>query len=68
MKVRYNLTMKENDFLEVLQAQAKQQSRLHEKRLLPKNVDWLTSLIGNYPWQFILFLSVVGAVLWGLVE
>ncbi|MDH5533210.1 MAG: hypothetical protein OEX81_02145 [Candidatus Pacebacteria bacterium] len=56
--------MKNKDFVSVLQRQAKEQSRLHEERLLPKNVDWLTSMIGNYPWQFILVLSVIGALVW----
>lgn len=56
--------MKEQDFIFILQTQAKKQSKLHEQRLLPKNVDWLTSIIGNYPWQFILVLAVIGAVVW----
>ena len=58
--------MKDKDFVSVLQRQAKEQSRLHEERLLPKNVDWITSLIGNYPWQFILVLALIGAVVWEL--
>lgn len=58
--------MKEKDFISVLQDQAKKQSRLHEERLLPKNVDWLTSMIGNYPWQFILALALIGAIGWQL--
>ena len=58
--------MKDKDFISVLQSRAKNQSRLHEERLLPKNIDWLTSMIGNYPWQFILTLAVFGAVIWEL--
>jgi hypothetical protein len=56
--------MKETDFIAVLQERAQEQSVLHKKRLLPKNVDWLTSLIGNYPWQFILSISIIGALVW----
>lgn len=56
--------MKEQDFLSILQEQAQKQSELHKKRILPKNVDWLTSMIGNNPWQFILSLSLIGALFW----
>lgn len=59
--------MKDQDFLTVLQEQAEKQSQLHKTRILPKNVDWLTSMIGNYPWQFILGLSILGAVVWEFV-
>jgi hypothetical protein len=58
--------MKDPDFVSILQEQAQMQSKLHKQRLLPKNVDWLTSMIGNYPWQFILGLSVAGALIWQL--
>lgn len=56
--------MKDQDFLTVLQEQAEKQSQLYKTRILPKNVDWITSMIGNYPWQFILVLSIFGAVVW----
>jgi hypothetical protein len=45
------------DFLSKLQAEAKLQARLHQQRVLPTQVDWLTSLVGNYPWQFLIVLS-----------
>lgn len=56
--------MKDQDFISLLQDQAKKQSMLHAKRLLPKRIDPLTSFIGNYPWQVILFLSIVGSIAW----
>lgn len=58
--------MKDTDFVSLLQEQAQLQSKLNKERLLPKKVDWLTSLIGNYPWQFISVLSIIGAVVWEL--
>jgi hypothetical protein len=52
-------------FLQQLQQQAKLQSKLNKTRLFPKQVDPLTSLIGNYSWQFLLVLSGITAVgLW----
>lgn len=62
-----NYLMRTNDFVSELQRQAKHQSLVHEKRLLPPQVDWLTSIIGNYPWQVILVLAVVGAVVWEIL-
>lgn len=59
--------MKTSDFVSELQRQAKHQSLLHEKRLLPSQVDWLTSIIGNYPWQVILGLALVGALAWEIL-
>lgn len=56
--------MKDKDFVSLLQEQAQLQSKLNKERLLPREVDWVTSLIGNYPWQFILVISVIGAVIW----
>ena len=55
--------MKQVDFLAQLEFQAKKQAVLHEKRLIPRQLDWFTSLVGNYPWQTILTLSLLTAVL-----
>ena len=55
------------DFLEQLQHQAQKQAVLHEKRLLPRQLDWLTSLVGNYPWQILLGLSFVTALVFELM-
>lgn len=58
--------MKDRDFVSLLQEQAYKQSMLNTKRILPQKIDGLTSFVGNYPWQVILFISVVGAVIWQL--
>lgn len=50
-------------FLTQLKQEAKKQAVLHEKRLLPRQVDWLTSYIGTYPWQTLLVSSGIVAVL-----
>lgn len=55
-------TMFDQEFLVKLQAEAKLQARLHEQRILPHQVDWLTSLIGRYPWQVLLVASGLTAV------
>lgn len=56
--------MKDQDFINLLQAQASQQSRLNRERILPSQMDVITSFVGNYPWQVILGLSLVGAGIW----
>jgi hypothetical protein len=58
--------MKDQDFVSLLQEQAYKQSMLNTKRILPQKIDAITSFIGNNPWQVILFVSVVGAVIWQL--
>jgi hypothetical protein len=50
------------DFLSKLEEEARLQAQLHTQRLIPAQLDWLTSLIGNYPWQFLLFFSGLTAV------
>lgn len=54
--------MKQSDFLQQLEAQAHKQAVLHEKRLIPRQLDWFTSLVGNYPWQIIALVSLITAV------
>ncbi len=49
-------------FLEQLQSQAQKQAVLHEKRILPRQLDNITSFIGNYPWQVIGVLSFITAL------
>lgn len=44
-------------FIAQLQQQAQKQALLHEKRLLPRQVDWITSIIGSYPWQVLAVAS-----------
>ncbi len=53
----------EKQFLNELQQQAKLQAPLNTVRWLPKEVDPITSFIGKYPWQVLLVLSGVTAVL-----
>lgn len=54
--------MKQSDFLLQLETQAKKQAILHEKRVIPRQLDWFTSLVGNYPWQIIGLLSLLTAL------
>lgn len=53
----------QEDFLSELQRQASLQAPLNQKRWLPKQVDPITSFIGNYPWQTLLIISGVTALL-----
>jgi len=49
-------------FLQQLQHQAEKQSKLHDIRFIPSQLDTITSLIGRYPWQVILALSGLSAL------
>lgn len=51
------MSINQSSFVARLQAEAALQSQLHQRRFLPSQLDWLTSLIGNYPWQVVLILS-----------
>lgn len=53
--------MFEPDFLTKLQAEAKLQAKLHQHRVFPTQLDWLTSFIGRYPWQVLLVASGIAA-------
>lgn len=57
--VNFNNMKDQADFLLKLQEEAKFQAKLAHSRLLPAKLDWLTSLVGRYPWQTVLFLSVL---------
>lgn len=48
-------------FLDQLEQEAQKQSHLAQTRLLPRQLDWLTSLVGTYPWQTLLVASGVTA-------
>lgn len=56
--------MKDQDFISLLQEQARKQSQLNENRLLPRKMDALTSFVGNNSWQVILVSALLGALLW----
>lgn len=58
--------MKDKDFVALLQDQALKQSMLNTQRVLPRKMDALTSFIGNYPWQVILVMALIGSVIWEL--
>lgn len=51
-----------SEFLSRLQQEASQQAKLEQHRLLPRQIDKLSSLIARYSWQVILFLALVTAL------
>lgn len=53
----------QEQFLQQLQDQAQRQAKLNTQRVLPKQFDAVTSFIGNFPWQTILFLSLLTSIL-----
>lgn len=55
-------------FLSQLKLEAKKQAKLHENRLLPRQLDGVTSLIGTYPWQALLLLSGMTALVLELAK
>jgi hypothetical protein len=52
-----------SSFLDQLEQEAHKQSQLARTRLLPRQLDWLTSLVGTYPWQTVLVSSGVTAAI-----
>ncbi len=50
-------------FLHTLQQEAKRQSPLSQSRFFPQPLDPVMAFIGNYPWQTVLVLSGVTAVI-----
>ncbi len=61
-KFKHQESMVRRQFVEKLQKQAKVQSQLERKRILPRKVDSLTSLIARYPWQTLLLLSLLTTI------
>lgn len=55
--------MKQTDFLQKLQQEAAFQAKLQQQRVLPTQLDWLSSLVGRYSWQAITILSVLTALI-----
>lgn len=53
----------DNQFLRQLQEQAELQAHLSTSRILPKHADFLTTFIGNHPWQTIVFLSTISTII-----
>lgn len=54
--------MKQKDFLQKLQQEAQLQAQLQSHRLLPQQLDGITSFIGRYSWQVIFVLSGLTAL------
>lgn len=57
------LLSNQEDFIKKLQSEVLFQSRLEKKQLLPKKLGGLGRFIANYPWQTILVLSGVTALI-----
>lgn len=55
--------MHNKEFIERLQQEAAKQAALNRQRVFPKELDSLTSLVGNYPWQVLSILAVLTAVI-----
>lgn len=51
------------DFLARLNQEAALQAKIHHHRLLPSQLDVFTSALGRYPWQLLLVVSGVTALL-----
>lgn len=52
----------QEDFIQKLQSEVLFQSRLEQKKLLPKKLSSLGILVASYPWQAILVLSGISAL------
>lgn len=46
-----------------LQKEAKQQAKIEQQRILPKEVSGVARLINRYPWQTLLISSLLSTVL-----
>lgn len=60
--------MKNQAFLHQLQHLAAKQAVLNEKRFLPKQLDIVSALVGNYPWQVLIIVSGLTAFLLEIVK
>ena len=56
-----------NSFINTLQKEAKRQSPLSQSRFFPSPLDPVMTFVGNYPWQTILVLSGLTAILLAVV-
>lgn len=54
--------MQTSNFIAKLEQEAARQAELSRRRWLPPQLDSLTSFIGNYPWQVLLVISGVTAL------
>jgi hypothetical protein len=51
------------DFIQKLQSEVLFQSRLEQKKLLPEKLDGLGRIVASYPWQTILVMSGITALI-----
>ncbi len=56
-------SLTEADFLQRLEEEAQHQAQLNQTRLLPEKLSGLARFVATYPWQTILLLSAVSALL-----
>jgi len=56
-------TEKDTQFIAFLQRRASLQAKLHTQRVLPSQLDWLTSFVGRYSWQTLLGVSALVAAI-----
>ncbi len=51
------------DFIQKLQSEVLFQSQLEQKKLLPEKLDGLGRVVASYPWQTILVMSGITALI-----
>ena len=59
--------MTQPDFLQRLEQEASIQSQLHDQRILPSQLDLVTTLVGRYPWQTLALLALATSIILELV-
>lgn len=55
--------LKQDDFLNKLQQEAKLQSKIYQHRVIPQSLDCLATFVLNFFWQVLVALSLVTAIL-----
>ncbi len=55
--------MSNSDFLTRLKAEAAQQAQLHDQRILPAQLDGLTSFVGKHTWQVLLSVAALSSLI-----
>lgn len=62
------MAIEKQPFLQKLQQEAQLQAKLNASRVIPAQFDGITSIIGRYPWQVLLCLSGITALLIELLK
>jgi len=65
--LKIKIMSKNNKFLLRLQNEASQQAKLEKERLLPKQIDKVSSFVAEHPWQVVLLLSFLTSIFVTLV-